>query len=344
MKLHLHPFTLALRHTFTISHGRRDKQETLVVELRQGDLSGFGEAAAISYYGVSVAAMVEDLEKIRPLIEENAHQTPEALWNTCAPLLSHNSFALCALDMAMHDLWGKKMGKPLYQLWNLSLERLPLSNYTIGIDTVDNMLKKMQEFPWPVYKIKLGTAEDVAIVTALRKHSQAIFRVDANGAWTAEETISNAKAFKELGVEFIEQPLPASSITDMKAVYQQAALPLIADESCIREEDIAQCSGHFHGVNIKLAKCGGLTPARRMIAQARQQGLQVMVGCMTESTVGISAIAQLLPLLDYVDMDGALLLKEDIAEGVRLRDGLAVFPERNGTGAMLYKSATHSQG
>jgi L-alanine-DL-glutamate epimerase-like enolase superfamily enzyme len=172
-------------------------------------------------------------------------------------------------------------------------------------------------------------------VKELRQHTDAVFRVDANCAWGVEETIENSRQLKPLGVEFIEQPMRADDMEGMKEVYQRSELPLIADESCITEADVAKCHGYFHGVNIKLTKCGGLTPARRMIAEAKSQGMKVMVGCMTESSVGISAIAQLLPLLDYVDMDGALLLSKDIASGVTIDYGKVNYSEVNGTGVTL---------
>jgi L-alanine-DL-glutamate epimerase-like enolase superfamily enzyme len=200
------------------------------------------------------------------------------------------------------------------------------------------MVAKMNEFPgWPIYKIKLGTDHDLEIVRELRKHTQATFRVDANCGWSAEQAIRFAPELKKLGVEFIEQPLKADQWEDLKRVGQQSALPIIADESCIVEGDVKRCHGVFQGINIKLVKCGGLTPARRMIAEARKLGLSVMVGCMTESTVGISAIAQLLPLLDYVDMDGAVLLAEDVAEGVRLERGKCVYPDAPGHGLRLLR-------
>ncbi len=342
MKLSFHPFDLQLKHTFTITHGSHDIQSTLIVELKDGGFSGFGEATANKYYGISVENMTEALEGIRRIIESNGHLTPEALWSVVSPHLQHNTFALCALDLAMHDLYGKKQGLPLYQLWNLDIYGNPITNYTIGIDTVENMVKKMQEVPWPLYKIKLGTNEDVKIVKELRKHTDAIFRVDANCAWGVEESIANAKAFQSLNVEFVEQPMHADDLEGMKKVFEKSVLPLMADESCIVESDVKKCFGHFHGVNIKLTKCGGLTSGRRMIDEAKALGMKVMVGCMTESSVGISAIAQLLPLLDYVDMDGAMLLKHDVAEGVTIEAGHVKYPDRNGTGAQLVNQpATH---
>jgi L-alanine-DL-glutamate epimerase-like enolase superfamily enzyme len=240
------------------------------------------------------------------------------------------------VDQAAHDLWGKQQGKPVYELWGLSADNLPLTNYTIGIDSIDKMVAKMQEFPgWPVYKIKLGTANDLDIVRALRQHTESVFRVDANCGWTADEAIRNSQELAGLGVEFIEQPLPADQWNEMRRVRAESALPIIADESCIVESDVARCVEHFHGINIKLVKCGGLTPARRMIDEAKRSGLKVMVGCMTESTVGISAIAQLLPLLDYVDMDGALLLARDIATGVTIHNGACRYSKVPGCGVEL---------
>jgi L-alanine-DL-glutamate epimerase-like enolase superfamily enzyme len=176
----------------------------------------------------------------------------------------------------------------------------------------------------------------VAIVTELRKHTNAVFRIDANGAWTAAQTVAMAPALKELGVEFIEQPLKADDWAGMEKVAHHSVLPIIADESCIVEEDVAHCALHFNGINIKLTKCGGLTPALRMIQEGRELGMKIMVGCMTESTVGISAIGQLLPQLDYVDMDGPLLITNDIASGIQIReDGSIQFPTLGGSGIKL---------
>jgi len=248
-------------------------------------------------------------------------------------------FALCALDQAVYDLWGKQHGAPVWQLWGLDNSSTPVSNFTIGIDSIETMIAKLKEVPdWPVYKIKLGTLEDMEIIRELRLHTSAVFRVDANCGWSVEETIGNSEELKSLNVEFIEQPLRADDWNGHKKVLANSALPILADESCIYENDVAACHGYFNGVNIKLTKCGGLTPARRMIRVARELGLKVMVGCMTESTVGISAIAQLLPLLDYVDMDGAALIAKDIATGVVVDRGVCRYPEVHGSGVELIAS------
>ena len=336
MKLVLHTFQLPLKHTFTITHESRDIQPTLIVELQDGDFRGFGEATETPYYGVTMEKMTAQLESVRDFVESYDLQDPKQFWEDVFPYLKdEHPFALCALDIAANDLWAKKKGLPLYKAWGLDPSNNPITDYTIGIDTLEKMVDKMQEVPFPLYKIKLGTKEDIKIVQELRKHTDAVFRVDANTAWSVEETIQNAIALKDLGVEFIEQPMKADNWEGMKKVFAESVLPIIADESCIVEEDVARCYGFFHGVNIKLMKCGGLTPALRMIAHAKKLGLKVMVGCMTESNVGCSAIAQLLPLLDYVDMDGILLVDDQISTGVVIDYGKVIYADENGTGANL---------
>lgn len=341
MRLHLHPVDLRLRHTFTIAHDSRDVQPTLLVALSDAPdgPTGLGEATATRYYGVTMESMIQALEAIRPLIEAHDLTDPAAFWAQLQPYLADQPFAACALDQAAWDLWAKRQGKPLYQLWQLDPARAPLTNYTIGLDTPERMVAKLAEWPWPLYKIKLGRADtDLATIEMLRQHTDARFRVDANCGWTVEQTLAFTPELARLGVEFIEQPLPASDRDGAKRLFEQSELPIIADESCIVESDVDRCAGLFHGVNIKLTKCGGLTPARRMIERARALNLRVMVGCMTESSVGISAIAQLLPLLDYADLDGALLITNDPATGVTFNDGRIQYADRPGTGAQLVES------
>lgn len=335
MKLIIKTFNLQLKHTFTISRESYDTQPTLIVELQSEGFSGFGEATSNPYYKITVDSMKSNLEKITPFIESITNETPEEFWHKAHQFLKHDMFALCALDIAYNDLYARKKGKKLYDLWGYSIDNNPKTDYTIGIDSIEKMVSKMKELPWPIYKIKLGTKEDIAIVTELRKHTDAIFRIDANCGWTVSEAINNAIELKKLGVEFLEQPLKADNWEGHAEVFKHSVLPIIADESCIIEEDVAKCHNHFHGVNVKLVKCGGLTSARRMISQARKLGMKTMVGCMTESSVGISAIAHLLPELDYVDMDGALLLAKDIATGITIKDGIIKYSELNGTGVTL---------
>ncbi|GAB5555094.1 MAG: dipeptide epimerase [Saprospiraceae bacterium] len=337
MKLHIHRYDLRLANTFTITHESRDVQPTVIVGLEDdhGNI-GWGEATAIPYYGQSQDKIVATLEANRSIIETTPLDTPETYWATMHQNFGEHPFELCAMDISANDLYGKQQGKPLYEIWGLQIQHLPLTNYTIGIADIPEMVRKMKAMPWPLYKIKLGTDHDLAIIQALRQETSATFRIDANTGWTAQQTIDLAPALKALDVEFIEQPLVADNWSGQAQVFAESVLPIMADESCQREEDVAKCHGYFHGINIKLVKCGGLTPARRMIAQAKKLGMKVMVGCMTESSIGISAIAHLLPLLDYVDMDGALLLAKDIASGVNIQDGIIHYADRPGTGAELH--------
>ncbi|WP_097046205.1 dipeptide epimerase [Flagellimonas pacifica] len=335
MQISLKKYTLPLKHTFRISRESHDFQNSLIVGLTHKGKVGYGEATSNPYYKITVESMIAEIMAIKNEIEIFDFDTPESFHKYLVEKGLTN-FAICALDLAAHDLYGKLKDKPLYELWNTNTSSYPITNYTIGIAPIDIMVSKMKETPWPIYKIKLGTTEDVAIVRELRKYTNAIFRIDANCAWTAEETIYNAPILKDLGVEFLEQPLKADDWHGMEQVMRHTVLPVIADESCIVEEDVEKCGLHYNGINIKLTKCGGLTPALRMIKQGKEMGLKIMVGCMTESTVGISAIAQLLPQLDYVDMDGAMLLKKDIADGVVIKnDGKVLFPSIAGSGVTL---------
>ena len=208
----------------------------------------------------------------------------------------------------------------------------------VHIPEVDMMIAKLEEVPgWPIYKIKLGTERDLEIIQALREHTEAVFRVDANCGWDPSEAAALSGEMARQGVEFIEQPLPPEAREAQAQLFRDSALPIIADENCVGEADVPLCVDHFHGINIKLCKCGGLTPARRMIAAARDHGLKVMVGCMTESSVGISAAAQLTPLIDYADLDGAVLLAQDAADGVQLHKGQLTFPNEPGLGIRTLK-------
>ena len=335
MNLHVQGLDLPLKHRFTIAHQSREVQETLIVRLEEDGLFGLGESTTNPFYGITLDNMREALEKFKPVLLGGKWNTPAELWELGKEVFRDNPFAQCALDQAAWDLYTKKKGKKLYEYLNLNPQRIPTTNFTIGIDTVEKMCAKLREVEWPIYKIKLGTDQDLEIVRELRKNTNSIFRVDANCAWTVDQAISYSEELALLGVEFIEQPLAKDNQEGMREVFAHSKLPLIADESCISEADVDKCQGRFHGVNIKLVKAGGITPALRMIQQAKALGMKTMVGCMTESSVGISAIAHIAPLLDYVDMDGAMLLAKDPAKGVRIFPEEVSFPEGTGIGAEL---------
>ncbi|HTB24272.1 MAG TPA: dipeptide epimerase [Puia sp.] len=332
MKIKYISYNLRFKYPFTISRGTKTHQPTLIVSLEQFGQTGFGEAPAITYYNIPVEKMIADLELKLPVIEKFAFTEPSRFWHFLHHLIPDNPFLVCALDIAAWDLYGKIQKKPLYDCWKLDINEGPLTDYTIGIDTVEKMVEKMQAKPWPIYKIKLGTPDDATIIRALRKHTDAILRVDANSGWTLQQALDLISALGECGVEFIEQPLEKSDLNGMRVLYDKSPIPLIADESCVSEQDVEKCHGLFHGINIKLTKCSGLTPALRMIENARKLGMKVMAGSMNESTIGTAAIGHLLPLLDYVDMDGTLLLDEDIATGLEIVNGKVILSGKPGLG------------
>lgn len=336
MKLTFKFFELPLAHPFTISRYTVVVQKTVIVCISDGHVSGYGEATVNPYYHSTIEQLRESLTKIKPMIPTLEELHPTAFWKTIAPLLADDYFALCAIDMAYWDYYARKNNRTVRSYFSDESVPTPITSYTIAIDTIEMMQQKILEKPWPIYKIKLGTSDDIKIVESLRKITDAVFRVDANAAWTQTQAISYSKILKDLNVEFIEQPLKADDIDGMKIVKAESFLPVIADESCQRESDVLSCTEQFHGINIKLMKCGGITPALRMIDQAKTEGLLLMAGCMTESTVGISGLAQIAPLLDYLDADGALLLSQDIADGVAFDFGTIVYPNDLGTGVKLH--------
>jgi len=333
MKIRLHEYNLPLTHPFTISRSTITIQDTLIVELQQDGVSGYGEATVDDYYCAAMDDMKKHFTAMDRVLADYTFRDTETFWELCAEHLADAPFVLAALDCAAHDLWGRLENMPVHQLWGLNPNDAVNSSFTIGIDEVDVMIAKLAEMPdWPFYKIKLGTEHDLEIITALREHTEAVFRVDANCGWNPNEAAALSGEMARQGVEFIEQPLLPEAHEAQAQLFRESALPLIADENCVSEDDVPRCVNHFHGINIKLCKCGGLTPARRMIANARELGLKVMVGCMTESSVGISAAAQLAPLLDYADLDGAVLLAEDAADGVQLHKGQLTFLNESGLG------------
>lgn len=335
MKVSYCTYELPFNHPFTISKGTKTNQPTFIVKLDFFGITGYGEAPAISYYNIPVEKMVSDLELKKVFVEKFSFSDPDRFWHYLHHLFPQNPFLVCALDMAGWDIYGKLKKKQLHELWGLDTQHSPLTDYTIGIDSIENMVLKMKEKPWPIYKVKIGIEGDVEMVAALRKETDAIIRVDANAGWTLEQALQKIPQLEALGVEFIEQPLAKDNWDDMKILFERSSLPLIADESCVKEEDVIKCVDHFNGINIKLTKCSGITPAKRMITKAKELGLKVMVGCMNESSVGTAAIAQLAPMLDYVDMDGPLLLAEDIGEGVKFDFGKIIYTDNTGLGIQV---------
>ncbi len=328
MKVTYQIHQLPFKHPFTISGGRtKTHQPTFIVELSLGPFTGYGEAPAITYYNITVDQMAADLERKKTFVEKFAFTHPDRYWHYLHHLFPNNPFLVCALDMAAWDMFGKMQSRPLYELWGTEWKNEVKTDYTIGIDSIDKMVIKMKETPWPIYKVKLGTPEDISIIRTLRENTDSVLRVDANAGWELEDALKLIPQLKDLGVEFVEQPLAKDNWEGMQVLFKESPLPLFADESCVFEQDVEKCYEHFHGINIKLTKCSGPTPALRMIEKARSLGMQVMMGSMNESTIGSAAIAQFLPQLDHVDCDGPLLLSEDLAKGVTIEFGnIAISP------------------
>lgn len=319
-------------YPFTISKGTKTHQQTLIVELDNRGIKGYGEAPAISYYNIPVSKMIEDIGRKKIFIEKYAFTEPERYWHYLHHLYPQNNFLVCALDIAAWDMYGKLRQQPLYELWGYDQSTAPLTDYTIGIDTLGNMLKKVEENPWPIYKIKLGTPEDIEIIRVIRKITDAKIRVDANAGWSRETAVMLIEQLQKYDIEFIEQPLSKDDWEGMKMLVKMSPIPLIADESCVTESDVEKCVGYFHGINIKLTKCGGITPARRMIENAKRLGMKVMLGCMNEMAIGTAAIAHLLPTVDYADADGPLLLKDPGATGLSYDKGRIILSNNPGLG------------
>ncbi|MEY4702186.1 MAG: hypothetical protein RIR96_83, partial [Bacteroidota bacterium] len=234
---------MLFKHPFTISKGTKTHQDTLVVELDHFGFKGYGEATAISYYDVTVEKMIAELEQKKNFVEKFAFSDPERYWHYLHHLFPSNPFLVCALDMAGWDIYGKMKRKPLQEIWGLEKDKAPFTDFTIGIDSIEKMVEKVRENPWPIYKIKVGYEGDLETISALRKHTDAVFRVDANEGWNLENALLKIPHLKSMGVELVEQPLPKDKFDDMKILYEQSSIPLFADESCVHESDVAKCKG-----------------------------------------------------------------------------------------------------
>ena len=272
------------------------------------------------------------LEAKRGVIERYALTDPQRFWHFLHHLLPGENFLIAALDIAGWDLFAQLRRQPLFRLLGLSFKEAPVTDYTLGADTAEVMVQKMEAHPWPVYKIKMTKAGDIDTLRELRRHTDAPFRIDANEAFSFDDAKRILPELKKLGVVLVEQPLGKQEWDAMAGLKALSPLPLYADESCVEEADVAKCAAGFHGINIKLTKCGGITPALRMIQEARTLGLEIMMGSMNESTIGAAAIVHLAPLLDALDADGPLLLKEDVAQGLKYDNGKVMISGQNGLG------------
>ena len=330
-------FQLPFHRPFTTAHGTKTVQPALLVSLSNGRATGYGEATQISYYPETLESMTATLAAQKGMIQRYSLTDPPRFWHFLHHLIPGQPFLTAALDMAAWDCMARMRRLPLYKILGVPWQTPPLTDRTIGFDTKENMLAALQANPWPSYKLKLPKPDDVEALRFLRLHTNAPFRIDANEGWDFDSAKRLLPELAALGVELLEQPLPRQeweAQAELK-VLSTSTLPIYADEACQEEEDVARCAGAYHGINIKLSKCSGLSPAIRMIPEAKKLGLKVMLGGMNESSVGAAAIAQLLPLADAADIDGPLLLAEDLAEGLSLQQGAIHFTEQSGLGIRL---------
>lgn len=338
MHLTIKPIDLQLTTPFRISRGVQDVSANVLIELRHEQypgLVGLGEASPTEHYGESPETALAVLQLFAQQLGDDPFAHEDILQRLDA-IIRLNPSTKAALDMALYDLTGKILGVPVYKLLGLNAARTPYTSFTIGIDSPAQMAKKVQAaqaaHEYPILKIKVGTGHDVEILKAIRDVSSATIRVDANTAWTPKEAIRTINALAPYNIEFVEQPVVADDLKGLKLIRDNVPVPIIADESCITVEDIPRIAECVDGINIKLMKCGGMRHALKMISVARAHNLQIMLGCMIESSLAISAAAHLTPLVDYADLDGNLLIDNDPFVGATVERGKLILPDEPGLG------------
>lgn len=326
---------LELKKTFNISRGSYNTREVLTLLLHYENYIGIGETIQHDYYGAHIEEFIKDLIKFKPIIETLEFKHPSELYDVLSTLDIH-PFLLSGLDIAAHDLYGKMHKASVRSILGIPmLGEIPKTSYTISIDTKEKMWEDIQANPWPSYKIKLGTDHDIAIITYLRSRTDAAFRIDPNCAWTAEQCLSFSDAFSNQNIEFIEQPLKVGDIEGMELLMKESSIPIISDESITSLQDYADKKHLFHGINLKLTKSGGITPCYRILKEARKDKKMIMFGCMTESSISIAAAASMLPWVDFADLDGTLLIKNDLATGLDITDAKVLISDQAGLGINL---------
>ncbi|HXD08513.1 MAG TPA: dipeptide epimerase [Anaerolineales bacterium] len=328
MKLRWEPITLDLKTTFRVAHGASDQRHNVLVFLDEG----VGEAAAVPYYGETQAGIIEYLKSAPDLGDD-----PFDIDAVLAKRPAGSRAARSAVDEALHDLWGKKLKQPLHKLFGLNPNNLPLTSFTIGMDEPEVMAEQARASGYPILKVKLGSEKDEAIVSAIRKATSARLRADANAGWSREQALQIIPRLAEFDLEFIEQPL---AVDDVEGYFwlkerlraQRIAIPIFADETAKNSHDVAKLAGAIDGVVVKTMKSEGIREALRMIHTARAHDMQIMLSCMVETSVGVTAAAHLAPLCDHADLDGPLLIKNDPYRGLTYEGAKISLPAEPGIG------------
>lgn len=335
MQLSWHRQDLRLHRPFTIARGTEVKKQTLVVELTHDGIRGLGEAVPTDYYGQTLESAERTLAAIQPLLGDD----PFNLQSILGRLFEHFEGQLAtvaAVDFALHDWLGKRLGIPTWRLLGLDSAKAPPTSFTIGIDKPDLIAEKVAEAAdHPILKVKLGTDFDEQILQAVRCIAPAKrLRVDANASWKPCEALERVRMCARFGVEYVEQPAARGDYETLRRLHEARVLPIVADESAVRHTDVPALIGCVDGINIKLDKCGGIRVGLQMIHTARTLGMKVMLGCMIGSSLYIAALAQLSPLADWLDLDGHLLLAEDPYTGLGYQAGRLILSEEPGLGVV----------
>ena len=328
-------YRIELKHTFGISRSENEWYDVLFIYIKDGAIIGRGEAAPSVRYD-------ETIQKIIPIIK-NSIRLPDDLtdrktiWEFIRPQLMGIKALEAGFSMALWDWWGQKIGRPIFELLSVKSKMLPLTSYTISIGGFDELGAKLEEAkPYSILKVKLGTPKmDKEIITEIRRHTEKLIRVDANEGWTEDVALEMSFWLADRNIEFIEQPFPAKDLNSSIELKKKSPLEIFADENSLNSNDIKPIRHAFHGINIKLMKCGSLEEGKKMIDVARENGLKVMLGCMVETSVGITNASHLAGEVDFVDLDGNLLIKNDPYSGVLVNNGRLVLQEGNGSGAKL---------
>ena len=332
MRFSTESIRLNLRHPFRIAREVSDHKNNVLLRISDGGLTGIGEAAPSPYYGEDAGSVLRALEEAPALLGGDPF-TLESTMDRVASRFPNDPAARAAVDIALHDLAAQRLGIPLYKWLGLDPGETPVTSFTIGIDEPEAIRRKVREAAgYPALKVKLGSEKDLEIMRAIRSETVARIRIDANAGWTADQAVEMVRRLAEFDVELVEQPLPPGTPADWRRVREAAPMPIIADESVLTSSDVPEMAGLVDGVNIKLMKCGGIREALRLIHTARAHGMSVMIGCMIESSVAITAAAHLSPLADYADLDGNLLISNDPFSGAAVRQGRLVLPEGPGIG------------
>ncbi|MBM4166412.1 MAG: dipeptide epimerase [Ignavibacteria bacterium] len=334
MKFSFYKKELKLKHTFTISRNSRSVQEVLYVELEHDGITGVGEASPSERYGETIESTIQFFQKIN-LEQFDSAYVVEDIQKYLQALAPGSYAGKAAIDIALNDWIGKRLNIPLWKLWGFRKNNLPKTSITIGAGTIDEIIQKVREArDYPILKVKVGVQNDEEIISAIRTETDKIMYVDANEGWSPKERALEKISFmRQHGVELIEQPLPAKDNIGMLWLKSRSRLPIIADESCTSVHELPALKEYFDGINVKLMKCGGLKNALHLIYTAKKiLGMKVMLGCMIESSVGISAAAQLSPLVDYCDLDGNILISNDPFLGVSNIEGKLFLSDLPGIG------------